>query len=262
MRHFLFSLLCLVLIAPASAVAQNNVKKAFDKLIDSKNAELTETHKSERDPSSGDLEAMSDVIDFTIPLKNIDLINNIEEAFKQDAPKSYGFYSGLNGRKGGDNMSVSTGGNSSVDIIAHNGSKYTYALFLDPKHSDKYRYAYCLSYIKDAKEIRGRLVISYSTTLKYRQEHSSRVTTSHKTSSKKWIDEFLSQIATLESVERSQSNATYVLRKIYGLCSNLPADLSKQDKQLALNILSSYTQNKKYNDTNMALLNASIECLK
>lgn len=265
MRHFLFSLLCLVLIAPTSAVAQTNVKKAFDKLIESKSADCSETSKSERDPSTGELEAMSDVIDFTIPEKDFDLIRNIESAFKQDSPKSYGFYSGLKGRRGADNMAVSTGGDSSVDIILYNGSNYTYALFLDPKKSDKFRYAYCLSYIKAGKEYKGRLVISYSTTLKYRQSQKNTRRTGRGTAThagKKWIDNFLEQIAVLESYNGNESGITYALTQIYSMCSDLPADLPLRDKKLAFNILSEKRSHCNYNTTNTALLTGCLDCLK
>ena len=50
------------------------------------------------------------------------------------------------------------------------GSRYIYALFLDPKDMSKtHRYAYAMEWRKDEKEIVGKLVVTYATTQQYRE---------------------------------------------------------------------------------------------
>ena len=50
------------------------------------------------------------------------------------------------------------------------GSRYIYALFLDPEDMTKtHRYAYAMEWRKDEKEIVGKLIVTYATTQQYRE---------------------------------------------------------------------------------------------
>lgn len=273
MRHFLFSLLFLALIAPASAIAQTNVKKAFDKLIESKHAEISETHQRENDPQTGEMESMADIYNFTIPADKKDLIKDIEKAFKQDSEKAYGYYSGIKARKG--EVSVASGPNSNVEIVNHHGADYTYALFIDMKKPDhNYRYAYGLSYYRDGRNICGRLVVTYATTLKYRQNTNSNsynnsvtIRTNHSQKRKdKWFDRFMDTVSKLELLDETGSNPGVlipILKDLYNLSENCDTTVTAKEREMAVSILSDKLNHKSYKSTTaQKLLKASIDNIK
>ena len=277
MRHFLFSLLCLALIAPASAIAQTNVKKAFDKLIESKYAEISESHKRENDPQTGEMESMADIYNFTIPADKKDLIKGIEKAFKQDSEKAYGYYSGIKAKKG--DVSVASGPNSSVEIVNRHNSDYTSALCIDMKKPDhNYRYAYGLSYYRDGRNISGRLVVTYATTLKYRQNTNSysysnsnnnsvTIRTNHRQNhNSKWFDQFMSKVTGLEFIENEGGSSAMVLplvKDIYTISENCDSKVTAREREMAVSILTDKLSHKSYKSTTVQkLLKASIDNIK
>ncbi|MCM1451969.1 MAG: hypothetical protein NC102_06905 [Clostridium sp.] len=249
MRNFILTILGLALMAPATALGQANVKKAFEKLIENKHATVTETHELEKDPQTGEQLTMADVYDFTIPSTEMTLITNIEKAFKQDSEKAYGYYSGSNAKEGA--VEVSSGRNKSTNIIPYDKSTYTYAVFLDPtKPENNYRYAYCLSYCKtgdNLNEIKGRLTITYSTTLQYRQSQAEN-NQWHATMivERNWIEKFFDRVGSIEFLLDNGAQVIQLqptIAALYKLSGECPSDLSKQDREMALSIISDLLKN-------------------
>lgn len=261
MKHLFLTLLCAAALTPTAASAQTNIVNAFNKLIDCKDAEITEKHKLEKDPSTNQKESMYDIYTFSIPADKKNLIDNIEKAFKEDSDKAYGYYSGDNAKDG--EVGVSAGKNTNVDIVVHNKSNYTFALFLDNDREDKdHRYAYGMSYYKDGDKLCGRLVVTYSTTLKHRQGQGAKTTKA--APEKTWFEKFIKEANGLEFVEQNGArvvNEIAVLDRIYGLCEKCES-ASKTDRETAIAILSAKLKNSKYqNSTVQKLLQGCIENL-
>jgi len=265
MKHFLFSLICLALIAPASAIAQTNVAKAFNKLIENKTAEISETHQRENDPQTGEMESMADVYDFSIPSELMNLIKDIEKAFKKDSEKAYGYYSGRNAKR--DDVLVASGPKSNVGIVMHKNSNYTYALFVDMKRPEhNHRYAYGFSYCEEGKNIRGRLVITYATTLKYRQSNQIPKTIFN-LGQRKWFDDFMSKITSLEYMEGNDADDAPILiptlKDIYNLSESCDSSITTKEREIAISILTQKQENEFYqNQTVQKLLKESINNIK
>lgn len=165
----------ILLMLPLALQAQENIKKAFDTLIKDNQAKVSETHKLDKDPETGKKEGQLDVYEFTIPYFKNMLVKNIENAFEKDSGKAYSINSGTPGSSGYPYNSLAVGGSSSYMIGTIKGSRYIYALFLDPMDKEKiHRYAYVMEWKEDESQIRGKLVVSYATTLKYRKQQEER----------------------------------------------------------------------------------------
>ena len=156
----------LFLIMPFTATAQQQIEKAFEALRQSKaQKEVWSEHTIEKDPETGKLEGLSDIYDFLItnPQKK-ELITAIEQAFRQDEGKAY---SVRTGNRGGEEhytaLAVGNSNRGGVAIGLMKGSKYIYALFLDPEDSKReHRYAYALEWVDDGDKIRGRIAKTYA----------------------------------------------------------------------------------------------------
>lgn len=162
----------LFLLLPFTATAQQQIEKTFDALRQSKaQKEVWSEHTIEKDPETGKLEGLSDIYDFLITdPQNKNLVNAIEQAFHQDEGKAY---SVRTGNRGGEEhyttLAVGNSNRGGVAIGLIKGSKYIYALFLDPEDpARQHRYAYALEWVDDGDKIRGRIAKTYATTLKYR----------------------------------------------------------------------------------------------
>ena len=162
----------LFLLLPFTATAQQQIEKTFDALRQSKaQKEVWSEHTIEKDPETGKLEGLSDIYDFLITNpQNKNLVNAIEQAFHQDEGKAY---SVRTGNRGGEEhyttLAVGNSNRGGVAIGLIKGSKYIYALFLDPEDpARQHRYAYALEWVDDGDKIRGRIAKTYATTLKYR----------------------------------------------------------------------------------------------
>lgn len=164
----------LFLLQPFTATAQQHIEKTFDALRQSKaQKEVWSEHTIEKDPETGKLEGLSEIYDFQItnPQKK-ELVTAIEQAFRQDEAKAYSVRTGNHG--GVEHYTALAVGNSNtgggVAIGVMKGSKYIYALFLDPEDSARqHRYAYALEWVDDGDKIEGRIAKTYATTLKFRQ---------------------------------------------------------------------------------------------
>ena len=162
----------LFLLLPFTATAQQQIEKAFEALRQSKaQKEVWSEHTIEKDSETGKLEGLSDIYDFLItsPQKK-ELVTAIEQAFRLDENKAY---SVRTANRGGEEhytaLAVGNGNRGGVAVGLMKGSKYIYALFLDPEDSKReHRYAYALEWVDDGDKIRGRIAKTYATTQKYR----------------------------------------------------------------------------------------------
>ena len=168
----------IMLMLPLALQAQENIKKAFDTLVKDDKAKVSASHKLNRDPETGKKEGQLDVYEFTIPYSENLLVKNIENAFDKDSGKAYTVSSGDIGKSFFDYKSLAVGGESlPYEIGEMKDSKYIYALFLDPIDKEKkYRYAYAMEWKEGEGEIKGKLVVTYATTTKFRDRQNKRNT--------------------------------------------------------------------------------------
>lgn len=165
----------IMLMLPLAIQAQENIKKAFDALINDNSADVSTTHKLNRDPQTGTKEGQLDVYEFTIPMAQKQLVKNIERAFEKDQDQAYSINSGSPGKSDYAYESVAVGGGSSYMLGDIKGSRFIYALFLDPMDKERiYRYAYAMEWKEGKSEIQGKLVVTYATTLQYRSRNNNK----------------------------------------------------------------------------------------
>ena len=177
MKNSAMWLLCLILSAmPMPAAAQSNIKSAFNALIKSPDVQITESHVLEKDPDTDKKTSQCDVYDFVLPADQFKLIKNIVNAIEKDSQHAYGLYSGRITPSDQEIILAVGDGNGQNEVaLTDLGGDYSYAAFLAPKSEDPegiYRYVYGISYkqLKKNDNITGRLVVTYATTLKYRQQ--------------------------------------------------------------------------------------------
>lgn len=160
-------------VIPMMADAQTNIKSAFDAIIKCPEAQITESHTLDKDPTTGVKTGQSDVYNFVLPISKENLIEKVYSAFDKDAGMAYSINEG-NRNKSGKNISLAVGdGKASGVQINGIDCEYVYSLFLAPLSEDPngiYRYAYGMNYREKGGKLVGKLVITYATTLKYRQQ--------------------------------------------------------------------------------------------
>ena len=172
----------MLLAMPSTMMAQQNIKKAFDALLNEKITDNRASHVLDRDPETGRMTALADVYDFTISSKSaLDRLNDVRKAFEIDKKDAYSINSGIREKGGEDtevepfsslfeslgfpsvSLFVGDGKHSSVSIGSMKGSDYIYACFADkddPEH--RYRYAYALEWVEKAKKTKVRLAVTYA----------------------------------------------------------------------------------------------------
>ena len=163
----------LLMLLPSAVLAQQHIQQAFDALRNSNIKEISSRHSVEKDPDLGTMEGLEDTYDFELT-DNRDkrLIDNIRKAFELDEAHAYSVSTGSNGNSE-DFVSLAVGdsnkGGAAIGLIKD--SKWIYACFLDPNDTlRQHRYAYALEWAENGNKIRGRIVKTYATTLKFRQE--------------------------------------------------------------------------------------------
>jgi hypothetical protein len=223
----------LFLLLPFTATAQQQIEKAFDALRQSKaQKEVWSEHTIEKDPETGKLEGLSDIYDFLITnSQKKELVTAIEQAFRQDESKAY---SVRTGNRGGEEhytaLAVGNSNRGGVAIGLMKGSKYIYALFLDPEDpARQHRYAYALEWVDDGDKIRGRIAKTYATTQEYRKSNRQSSTISingntfnidHRfSSSESWLSEF-NTFKNLFLKNPTGTATNYYVSHIYKLCKN------------------------------------------
>ena len=177
-----FILATMLLAMPSTMMAQQNIKKAFDALLNEKITENRASHVLDRDPETGRMTAMADVYDFTISSKSaLDRLDDVRKAFEKDKKDAYSVNSGIREKGGEDgelesfaslfenigfpsvSLFVGDGKHSSVSLGTMKGSDYIYACFADKDDPDhRYRYAYALEWVEKAKKTKVRLAVTYA----------------------------------------------------------------------------------------------------
>lgn len=172
----------MLLAMPSTMMAQQNIKKAFDALLNEKITDNRASHVLDRDTETGRMTAMADVYDFTISSKSaLERLNDVRKAFEIDKKDAYSINSGIREKGGEDtevepfsslfeslgfpsvSLSVGDGKHPSVSIGTMKGSDYIYACFADkddPEH--RYRYAYALEWVEKSKKTHVRLAVTYA----------------------------------------------------------------------------------------------------
>ncbi len=162
----------LLMLLPSAVLAQQHIQQAFDALRNSNIKEISSRHSVEKDPDLGTMEGLEDTYDFELT-DNRDkrLIDNIRKAFELDEAHAYSVSTGSNGNSE-DFVSLAVGDSNKggVAIGLIKDSKWIYACFLAPNDTlRQHRYAYALEWAENGNKIRGRIVKTYATTLKFRQ---------------------------------------------------------------------------------------------
>ena len=155
---------------PSVLLAQQNIQKAFDALLNENIVEIKTQHTLERDPETGKKKAQMDIYDFEVanPI-GIRRVRDIQRAFDKDKETAYELRSGDHAGNNYHTLAVGDGRSQSVAVGRIKGSNYIYALFLDNDDPEKiYRYAYVLEWVEKDKKTQVRLAVTYATTLQYR----------------------------------------------------------------------------------------------
>jgi hypothetical protein len=164
-------LTAMLMALPSALMAQQNIEKAFEALLNEKNVEIKTQHSLERDPETGKKTAQADVYDFVVSSPTgLTRIKAVQKAFEKDKEAAYQYRTVSH--PGSDYMSLAVGDgkSQSVAIGKIKGSDYIYACFLDKDDPEKkYRYAYAMEWAEKDKKTQVRLAITYATTQKYRQ---------------------------------------------------------------------------------------------
>ena len=164
-------LTAMLMALPSALMAQENIEKTFEALLNEKNVEIKTQHSLERDPETGKKTAQADVYDFEVSSPTgLSRIKAIQKAFEKDKDAAYQYRTVSH--PGSDYMSLAVGDgkSQSVAIGKIKGSDYIYACFLDKDDPEKkYRYAYAMEWLEKDKKTQVRLAITYATTQKYRQ---------------------------------------------------------------------------------------------
>lgn len=267
-----------IAMLPLCAMAQTNVRKAFDKLIQNSDFISTESHSIEKDAKTGIKESQCDIYNFTLPASKIGLIDNIRKAFKADEPFAYTTSSGVAGN-GGNTISLAVGnGDSSGVYVNPTGYNYIYSCYLAPESEDasgNYRYAYSMNWKENDGIVTGTLTVTYATTLKYRQSMSrnnnagfiyriNNTEVSQEPDTSTWFGKFMSYLQAMmatESPKVRQALAT----KIYEHTKSTQKsnEIKKEDKDTAREILKGVISEKRtYDSVTKQLLNSALVNIK
>jgi len=175
-----FILTAMLMASPSVMMAQQNIQKAFDALLNDNIVEIKTHHSTERDPETGKKEAQADVYDLMITDPAVmHHIKDIQKAFEKDNDKAYQLRTVSHAGSDYTSLAVGNGRKQSVAIGKMKGSDYIYACFLDKDDPEKkYRYAYAMEWLEKDKKTHVRLAVTYATTQQYRESkrHISRIT--------------------------------------------------------------------------------------
>ena len=275
MNTYVSRLISLLLaVIPMLAAAQTNIKSAFDALIKCPDVQITESHSLEKDPGTNTKTGQSDIYNFTLPAKRIKLIENITSAFNKDSEMAYSINSGNTTNTENAIIKLAIGDGSGEGVYINEPEcQYIYSLFLPPRSEDPngiYRYAYGINYKQEGGDIIGKLVVTYATTLKYRQQAqlnrqlnmlnsipngSIIVSTPQQT----WFDLLMSYFQSMAS--SSPQVKISLATKAYNVIRDTQEypEVTENDKNTVREILKGMIADRKYSDTKLnTLLN---QCL-
>jgi hypothetical protein len=177
-----FILAAMLLAMPSTIMAQQNIQKAFDALLSDKITENKTRHVLDRDPQTGRMTALADVYDFTISTSSaLERLSDVRKAFDKDKHAAYQVNSATRDRGGEDaetesfaslfesfgltpvTLYVGDGKHQSVAIGSMKNSDYIYACFADKDDpTNRYRYAYAVEWVENAKKTKVRLAVTYA----------------------------------------------------------------------------------------------------
>lgn len=266
MKNSLLRLIGLMLaVVPMTAAAQNNIISAFDAIIKCPDAKIIESHTLDKDPSTGSKTGQSDIYRFVLPSDKAYLIEQVVSAFDKDAEKAYSINRGKSVNTESD--IVLTVGDGSGVYINDPDCEYIYSLFLAPLSEDpdgKYRYAYGMNCKEVGDKLSGKLVITYATTLMYRQQverqrqydvlrnfsgGSSSNTSFTVSSQKSWFDTMMSYLQGMASANpQTRIALASKAYKLIGDTSKYP-EVTDADKDVIREILEGMISDKEYSET-------------
>lgn len=270
MKKSVFRLICLMIATlPAAATAQTNIKSAFDAIIKCKDARIVESHTLEKDPGTNVKIGQSDVYRFTLPANKIGLVKDVISAFEKDSHTAYSINRGKTVNTERDIMLMVGNDEGNGVYINSPDCEYIYALFLPPKSEDQtgnYRYAYGMNCKEEDGMLVGKLVVTYATTLKYRQEQKQqrelRMLKSFGQGSSvfdgfapqaseqpTWFEILMSYIQPM--TQANSQTRIALASKAYRHISELPdyPEVTEQDKNAAREILTVMISEPKYSET-------------
>lgn len=252
---------------PITVAAQKAIKSAFDTIITCPDAKISQSHSLEKDPETKIKTSQSDIYRFELPASREILIRNVLSAFGKESDTAYNISQGKD-----EAIQLAIGdGNSSV-ALSSSGYDYIYALFLSPSSEDKegkYRYAYGMSYTEEKGKISGILVITYATTLKYRQENGLQKTsqfdriTSDSSPQNRWFGTMMSYLQGM--MKASPQTRIALAGKAFKLIQTAQDDVfvTKADKNAVREILKGMISDPEYSETVLnTLLNQCLIELK
>lgn len=274
MKRLALRLLCLLIaVMPLTAAAQTNIKAAFEAIIKCPQAQITETHNLDKDPETNIKTGQCDVYRFVLPADKIKLIKKVNEAFTKDNDKAYSINSGK--RVSTDNEIHLAVGDATGrgEYINEADCEYMYALFIPSQAEDKdgkYRYAYGINYKEENGNLVGKLVITYATTLKYRQQLEQEKQAERWSSfpngvtvmtpqQKSWFDTVMSYFQGMTSAD-SQTRIA-LATKAYNMIQKTPKypEVTDREKNTVREIIKGMISDKKYSET--ILNNLLTQCL-
>lgn len=274
MKTTFIRLFSFMLVAvPMLATAQSNIKAAFDAIIKCPEARITDSHTLDKDPATGIKIGQSDVYRFVLPAAKSGLIKNVVSAIEKDSEEAYGINRGKS--DDGDNgISVAIGNGERPGVkVAEPGCEYIYCLFLAPTSEDPdgiYRYAYGMNYKEEDGKLVGKLVTTYATTLKYRQQTSrqqqydvlrnlSNGAYVIPGTPQSWFDQLIGCLKNIGTAKpKIRISLATKAFKIIQNTSSYP-EVSESDKDAIREVLKGMISDKKYSET--VLYNLLNRCL-
>lgn len=235
----------LALLLPITAVAQQNIMKAWKNFESQSDVTIdSEKHSIEKDPETGKKTYHVEYWLFSVPKNRLGLIEDFAKAFNSDANQAYSINEGVTTRA--DEIQLAVGTTSSntatATVGAKKGSHYKYCLFLDPDDKEGHnRYSYSLDWIESGDKYTGTFMITYATTLKYRQSQQQQSTASSYNSynvvydwDQSWFSQFMTLVSTVD--QGSPSARKFIAGQIFDLCKDAP---TQADKDTAIDVLNS-----------------------
>lgn len=254
----------LLAVVPLMAAAQSNIKSAFDAIIKCPQAQISESHTLDKDPSTGMKTGQSDVYRFVLPTSKEKLLDKVLEAFDKDIEKAYSVKRGKTTRSEGQ-IGLAIGNGESSELVNCPDCEYIYSLFLAPQAEDPdgiHRYGYAMSFKEEGSQLVGKLVVTYATTLKYRQELAQKqqynvlrnlsngtYVINGNTDQQLWFDDVMGYLQAMDSAN-SKRRITYA-RNAYKVIRNVSkySDVTEGDKEAIRVILKAMIADKKYSET-------------
>lgn len=277
MKKSIIRFVCLLCAAaPLTATAQKNILSAFDAIIKCDDAQIIDSHTLERDPATMIKTGQSDVYNFVMPANRMSLIKNVISAFNEDSKMAYTFNRGTTTASGPIYaLAVGNGDGNTITMSAPD-YEYIYAGFLAPKSESPdgiYRYCYGMDFKEEDGKIVGKLVVTYATTLIYRQQleqqrqydrfrnmtNSSITIPSDQADTNNWFSTMMSYFQSMTSAN-SQTRIA-LASKAYQLIRAISEDpdVTESDKNTVREILKGMISDSKYSET--VLNNLLNQCL-